>query len=434
MRTRCAGLRMLVGLVVSLFLSVPLLAQSRVSDGWQDDGTVVRLKTLTDFVGIGTANPAAKLDIAGSLRFTADGEFVNLGEGHIIKKWGNQFQLFGGSDGYNLYSEGALASLMRIMNDGNVGIGTTDPQAKLHVVGGSYASSGLEVQGGLVTAANASGEWRSGFSPFGYDADGYGRYDNGTVYTVGPGEPPGWTNAMLGSPMGYTDRGYVGGYHQSRPNAKASMYVDSGGSGVVTTDDIIVMDDSTVYGDTTVYGDATIYGNKYFVQPHPGDASKEIRFVCLEGPEAGTYFRGSSRLASGLAVIDVPEAFRLTTEPEGLTVQVTAIGPAKIWVEKYDLNQITVRGDADVEFHYLVNGVRRGFADFKPIGVNQAYVPSTKDLPYGNELQPALREMLVQNGTLKPDFTPNEATAARLGWKLKDPIGKREKSFSPETK
>ncbi|MEW6746220.1 MAG: hypothetical protein AB1486_26060 [Planctomycetota bacterium] len=191
----------------------------------------------------------------------------------------------------------------------------------------------------------------------------------------------------------------------------------------------------TVYGgEVTVVGNLWVYGHKDFAQPHPEDASKEIRFVCLEGPEAGTYFRGSSRLEDGLAVVEVPEAFRMTTEPEGLTVQVTAIGPARIWVEKYDLNRITVRGDADVEFHYLVNGVRRGFADFDPIGENQAYVPSTKDVPCGNELQPALREMLVQNGTLKPDFTPNEATAARLGWTLKDPTEKQERSSSPHTK
>jgi len=40
-----------------------------------------------------------------------------------------------------------------------------------------------------------------------------------------------------------------------------------------------------------------------------------------------------------------------------------------------------------------------------------------------------LRQLLVENGTLNSDFTPNEATAQRLGWKLIDPedvpIGQR---------
>ena len=28
---------------------------------------------------------------------------------------------------------------------------------------------------------------------------------------------------------------------------------------------------------------------------------------------------------------------------------------------------------------------------------------------------------MVANGTLNPDYTPNETTAARLGWTLRDP-------------
>src|SRR4029077_17827740 len=36
-------------------------------------------------------------------------------------------------------------------------------------------------------------------------------------------------------------------------------------------------------------------GTKSFVEPHPTDASKLIRYVSLEGPEAGTYFRGRGR-------------------------------------------------------------------------------------------------------------------------------------------
>ena len=34
------------------------LIEGTTGSGWQDDGTVVRLQTLTDFVGIGTATPS----------------------------------------------------------------------------------------------------------------------------------------------------------------------------------------------------------------------------------------------------------------------------------------------------------------------------------------------------------------------------------------
>lgn len=117
-----------------------------------------------------------------------------------------------------------------------------------------------------------------------------------------------------------------------------------------------------------VDGDFVATGTKNFVQNHPEDPSKEIHFVCLEGNEAGTYFRGTSTLVDGKAVIPVPEEFSMVSESEGLTVQVTAMGPgAGLWVESVDLNQIVVRGEKDVKFSYFANGVRAGYADFQSL-------------------------------------------------------------------
>jgi hypothetical protein len=167
-------------------------------------------------------------------------------------------------------------------------------------------------------------------------------------------------------------------------------------------------------------------GTKYFIQPHPTDPSKEIRFVCLEGNEAGTYFRGSSRLAGGAAVIEVPEVFRLVSEADALTVQVTAVGaPASLWVVSKDLERIVVRGDADVAFDYMVNGIRRGYRELQLVHENRAYRPRERGVPYGSQYPEAHRRILVENGTLNPDWTPNEATAAALGWTLVDPVEPR---------
>ena len=64
----------------------------------------------------------------------------------------------------------------------------------------------------------------------------------------------------------------------------------------------------------------------------------------------------------------VPEDFALVSEREGLTVQLTPRGPgADLWVAEDGLERIVVRGARDVEFDYLVNGVRRGYADFQTI-------------------------------------------------------------------
>ncbi len=169
-------------------------------------------------------------------------------------------------------------------------------------------------------------------------------------------------------------------------------------------------------------GNFTATGIKSFAQPHPHDASKEIRFACLEGEESGTYFRGSAVLVGGRAVVAVPESFALVSEAEGLTVQLTARGArADLWAEALDLGTLVVRGSPDVRFDYLVNGVRRGFAGHEPIQANRSFVPQERGVPYGTQYPAALRRILVENGTLNPDFTPSEATAARLGWTLADP-------------
>ncbi|HKD99811.1 MAG TPA: hypothetical protein VKE69_02280, partial [Planctomycetota bacterium] len=160
----------------------------------------------------------------------------------------------------------------------------------------------------------------------------------------------------------------------------------------------------------------------FFIQPHPSDPSREIRFIALEGNESGTYFRASGAIKDGVAIVDVPESFRLVTEPEGLSVHLTASGgPAQLWTEHEGLDRVVVRGSADVRFHAIVHGVRRGYAGHEPIRANHAFVPEHRGVPYATQHPDAFRRILVENGTLNADFTPNEATAAKMGWKLVDP-------------
>jgi hypothetical protein len=159
-------------------------------------------------------------------------------------------------------------------------------------------------------------------------------------------------------------------------------------------------------------------GTKSFVQPHPTNPAKEIRYVCLEGNEAGTYFRGTAHLVNGVAEIEIPEDFSLVTDPEGITVQVTAVGmPAALYVAEQGLSRIVVRGAPDATFHYFVNGVRRGYTNFEPIQDNVMYVPeSAEGIPFAQWMPAELRQLLIDNGTLNSDLTRNERTARTLGW------------------
>jgi hypothetical protein len=186
---------------------------------------------------------------------------------------------------------------------------------------------------------------------------------------------------------------------------------------------------SGVYGQMlTTYGYAVFSlgdfggtGAKYFVQPHPTDPAQSVQFICLEGNESGTYFRGKTRLVNGRAEIPIPEEWQLVTEAEGITVQVTSVGTvAVLGATEISRERIVIEGPKDCEFCYFVNGVRRGFAEYEPYIPNTAFQPDVKGVPFGTQYPEALRDILVKNGVLNPDYTPNEATAARLGWTLKE--------------
>jgi hypothetical protein len=176
---------------------------------------------------------------------------------------------------------------------------------------------------------------------------------------------------------------------------------------------------------------------KQFVDPHPTDAAKTIHYVSLEGPEAGTYFRGTARTQHGEAVIVVPEHFQFVTDEEGLTVQLTAVGaPASMYVESQDLNQIVVRSSRDVTFHYLVQGIRPAHKNFQPIVDGREYVPAEEGGKMPEGWTEWAKQRLIQNGTYNPDGTVNMKTAERLGWtKLWAPREKPtevSKSASPQ--
>ena len=119
-----------------------------------------------------------------------------------------------------------------------------------------------------------------------------------------------------------------------------------------------------------VSGPFEVAGTKNFVQLHPTDPTKEIVYTCLEGPEAGTYVRGSAELVNGQAVITLPDHFGMVTSTNGLTVQLT---PRGAWLQLYatavSVNGITVRETEgrSGKFDYLVQGVRLGYENLPVI-------------------------------------------------------------------
>lgn len=183
----------------------------------------------------------------------------------------------------------------------------------------------------------------------------------------------------------------------------------------------------TVYGSSYAYGvysdgDFAATGSKSFLQPDPSQPGRAIRFSALEGNESGTYFRGTAELVGGRAELPIPESWRLASEADGITVQLTAVGASLgLYVVEQSRERIVVGGERDGTFHFLVNGLRRGYADHEDLVENRFFRPSVRGVPFGTQYPPALREVLVENGILNPDGTPNEATARAQGWELLDP-------------
>lgn len=164
-------------------------------------------------------------------------------------------------------------------------------------------------------------------------------------------------------------------------------------------------------------GNTGATGTKNFIEPHPTDATKEIRYVSLEGPEAGTYFRGTARTVQGFATIEVPESFRMVTAEEGLTAVVTATGQlAQIAVISKSLDKIVVQSSHDVAFDYVVNGVRRAFQNWEAVSSNQDFVPDGPNdkrfFAYPAESQ----RRLVATGIYNADGTVNLDKAREMGW------------------
>jgi len=171
-----------------------------------------------------------------------------------------------------------------------------------------------------------------------------------------------------------------------------------------------------VYGVYSV-GNFAATGTKAFLEPHPTDPSKEIRFVSLEGPEAGTYFRGSGRTVHGKATIEVPESFRLVTAEQGLTVVVTPIGDlAQIAAISKSLDKIIIQSSKDVAFDFMVNGVRKAFQNFQSVVPNSDFIPRGPEDPNFFALPPEIQQRLIDTGIYLPDGKVNLEKAHEMGW------------------
>ena len=133
--------------------------------------------------------------------------------------------------------------------------------------------------------------------------------------------------------------------------------------------------------------DNTSASNKTFVIQHPDEADQYLVHACLEGPEAGVYYRGEGVIADGekKVVITLPAYVKnLATD---LTVHLTPVlndediedeTPFNIRSTRVRDNSFTVYANKAVAFHWVVFGKR---GDVK-VEVNKSDAVMRGDGPY----------------------------------------------------
>jgi len=308
----------------------------------------------TGRVGFRTATPVLDLHVNTSNTPAMRLEQNNSG-GFTAQTWdiaGNEANFFirdvtGGSRLPFRIRPGAPTSSIDISASGDVGVGLASPSEKLHVFENVDANTFAMVENpntGLSAASVIRAKTDTATVNFQAHAS------TRTISRFGK------TLGGFGELLGVAGNGFIVGTLGNTPlvlGTNSTNRLEIGGSGGVT-----------VTGNFTVTG-----GTKNFAVVDPDDSSKAIYFAALEGPEAGTYYRGSARTVDGEAVIELPGHFTRVTEQQRITVQLTPVGSwGQLYVAEKGSGRLVVRtapGTPDLEFDYLVQGVRRGYLDYK---------------------------------------------------------------------
>ena len=247
---------------------------------------------------------------------------------------------------------------MLAIPNGDIGVGTNNPSAKLHVVGGEFGIMGDST--GQYAGMYSIGVIGSGFGPVGYTGEAHG------VEGIGSGH---------GNSYGLYGEGTT--YSQISSNLAVGVYGEAYAPNGGTEIGGYFKGDwwgGYFEGDVGVVGD--IYkGSCYFKIDHPLDpANKYLIHSCIESPDMMNIYNGNVVLdAAGEAYVELPEYFEALNKE--FRYQLTCIGGfAPVYIaEEISGNQFKIAGgEPNMKVSWQVTGVRHDpYADMNWIQVEK---------------------------------------------------------------
>ncbi len=343
-------------------------------------------------VGIGTNSPAARLSLGGGEANTKmaiwQGNTASDVMGFGVGSGQFRLHLPNPNNRFSFLDAPSGNEVVTIQGSGNVGIGTPDPQARLHVNGSAFLTGGGGPTTLQILPGRLMGASQSGAATLEIPGDGtLGIWDSlqvagslavrGSWLSVGGGGNPygDWRVAVQavdvggGQWVGFVEtrgsngsRNVIISHEANRPHRGRVAVADGGG---VERAGIAIGEDA--FGAAgVVWGDY-----KLFRVPDPEDPTRDIWYACIEGPEVAMYVRGTARLVNGRARIELPDHFRKLADEQGMTVQLTPLSPDSkgLCVVRKGLDGIEVvelfNGRGNYEFDWRVEAVRKAHRDFQ---------------------------------------------------------------------
>lgn len=332
-----------------------------------------------------------------------------------------------------------------VRGDGNVGVGTPDPSARLDVKGttiiegpssgspftslqvnaGSFGTVNNMLMSSFITASDIGSSPPAGQIRFRVAGDG-SVFSAGQIFArVGV-----VTSALIlglnSASGGAIQVSGVGGQprvvlSENAGNGGFAALLGPAGQQMIQLSGLVGSPDNGVLGVTDASGaaaglaraqllvDADGKGTlialvKNFRVPNPDKEGTDIVYACVEGPEVAAYARGTAMLVDGQCTIDLPDHFVNVTTDEGMTAHLTPLSADSLGlavVEK-SRKQIVVtelqKGAGNYSFDWEVKSVRAGHEDYQVIRP-QDEMKLAEALPTSEEMRapeflanPVLRE------------------------------------------